>query len=434
MSTQRRFSAMLNDHLAYELLSEETMKRSYLLENLEKDTDWKGGPLPVPFEGSEATNFSYGELTDEDLIGEYDYVRGEVSTYKEIWGAMKWNAKDITQHSSVAGQGEAVVSEQSFLKIFPGQVEKFVDGIKGVVSVNLLCGGHFSKLTADATANNGVIEVDRVERFQIGQKVHLQSLTVTNVATPIGVPGNNTTGFVTAIDVNNDLVTLKDARSGGTVLNFAATNFLVADEAKTYFAGAPIAGRAFTSLRDQLLSNANGGSATLFGQSKLSYPYLQAINVDGSSITAATILDGIFDGWTRVMRLGKGHASDAIMSYRNLGSVMKQLEAGAGAYRHVSTSVSAYGYTKIVVVGVKGQLTIVGVHEMDDDVIYFLDWRAVKLHSDGFFRKQVDPEGKAYYTVRTKNGYVYICDIVFYGEMVVFRPSHCGVIYDIDYP
>jgi hypothetical protein len=431
---------MLNENLSYELLMEETLKRSYLLENVERDDEWKGGPLVIPFKGNSGTSYSYGALTDEDEVHEYDYVRGEISTYKEIWGAIRFNAKDITQHDAIAGQASSVINEQSFLKILPDQVEEFVDGMKDVVSVNLLIGAHFASLSSDATANDGVIEVDRPERFELGQKVHLQSDTVTNIPKPLGSPANNTTGFVTQININKNQITLRDARQGGNLLDFSVTNFTTAANAKTYFQGAPVAGKAFTSLREQLLAPDNvvgsspwNGSANLFGQSKLAYPYLQAINVDGQSVSATNILDKIFDAWTRIQQLGKGHATDAVMSYKNLGSVMKLLEAGAGAYRHVSTEVSAYGYTKIVVVGVKGSLTIIGVHEMDDDVIFFLDWRSLKLHSDGFFRKQVDPEGKAYYTIRATTGYVYLCDIAFYGELVLHRPSHCGVLWGISY-
>jgi hypothetical protein len=417
---------MLNQYLAYELLFEETMRRSYLLENVEKDTDWKNGPLIVPFKGNSATSYSMGALTPQNDISEYGYVRGTVNNYKQIFGAMKWNQDDLIEHDAVGGQSEGVVSEQSFLKIFPDQLEDFVMGMKDLVSINLLSGAHFASLTADALANTGVITVDRPERFELNQKVYLQSGVTANNA--------NITGYVRTIDINSNQVTLYSAKTGGSPLDFATNNLFVADGAKCFFQGGTSTANAFTSLRAQLLPAAAGGTSTLFGQSKLAYPYLQAIASSGATISATNILEKIFDHWTRTMQLGKGHATDVVMSYKHIGSVMKQLEAGAGAYRHVSTKATVYGYTEIVVMGVKGQLKLVAVHEMDDDVIYFIDWRALKLHSNGFFRKIVDPEGKGYYTVRDDvNGYQYICDIAFYGELVVFRPSHCGVLYGISY-
>ena len=422
MATLRSFDDMLNEYLPYELLMEETMKRNYLLQHIEKDNDWKGGSLIVPFKGASASSYKYGGLTATNDIAEYDYVRGEISGYKEIWGTMKWNAKDLIEHGEVSGQNQGLVSEQSFLKNLPDQIEDFVDGMKDVVSVNLLNGNHFATLTADATANDGNITVDRPERFELNQKVVVDD----DDSAPL-------TGYVNSININTSVINLVTTRGGATVVDFSVNNMTTAQNARTYFEGAETAANAFTSLKDQLLSAANGGSATLFGQSKLAYPHLQAINVDGSSITAVNILDKIFDAWTTIQQLGKGHAQHVLMDYKNLGSVMKFLESGAGAYRHVETKASVYGYTEVVVFGVKGQLTLVGVHEMDSDVIYFLDWRALKLHSNGFFRKQVDPEGKAYYVVRETTGYVYICDIMFFGEMVLNRPSHCGVLYGISY-
>jgi len=70
---------------------------------------------------------------------------------------------------------------------------------------------------------------------------------------------------------------------------------------------------------------------------------------------------------------------------------------------------------------------------MDDDVIFLLDWKGIKLHSNGGFMAQRDPEGKLYYTVRNTDGYIYITDMCFFGELVVNTPSCQGVIHDISY-
>ncbi len=422
MATTRSFNDMLNEYLAYDLLAEEQMKRDWLLSNVEKDNDWKGGTLVVPFKGAMPSSYRYGKLTAQSDISEHKFVRGTVSGYKEIWGTMKWNARDLVEHSGLKGQSLGMVSEQSFLKALPETIEEFVDGMKQVVSVNLLSGNHFTKLTADSTANDGVVTVDHAERFQIGQKVIVDDDNSVAI-----------TAYVKTIDINANQAVLVTARGGATVIDFSANNMTTAQNAKVYVEGAETAADAFTSLRSQLLPAAQGGSSTLFGQTKLAYPYLQAVAQSGAAITASNILDKLFDAWTRVMNVGKGHATVAVMSYKHLGSIMKQLELGSGSFRHVETKVNVYGYTEIVITGVKGSLKVVGVHEMDDDVIYFLDWKALKLYSNGYFRKQVDPEGKAYYVVREETGYTYICDIAFFGELVVHKPSHCGVIYSISY-
>ncbi len=419
MSTTRLYNAMLNDYLTYELLKEESEKRSYLLDMVEQDNDWKGGPLPVPFKGSRASSYSFGGLTASSDISDDDYVRGEVSDYKEIWGAIRFRARDLMEHDPVEGQ-PAMVSEQSFLKILPDALEDFIDGMKEAASINLLTGSHFAKLTSDATANDGTIIVDRPERFCLKQKV-----VVDDDATAAA------TGYVDSIDINASTIVLMTARGGATPIDFNSVNKLVAQNARVYIDGAQ--SNSFTSLKSQLLPLAQGGSAQLFGQTKLDYPYLQCPAVPGSAVTSSNILDKIFDGWTTIRKIGKGMATEVWVSYTHLGSIMKLLEIGSGPYRHVETKVSLYGWTEIIVVGVKGQLKIVGINEMDDSEIFYIDKRGMKLHSNGFFRKQVDPEGKQYYVVREQTGYYYITDICFFGELVVNRPSHMGVMYDISY-
>lgn len=422
MVTLASFSNMLNEYLYYELLFEEMVRRNYFLQKVTKDTNWHGGTLVVPFEGNMGTSYSYGQLTADTDISEFNYVRGSVSGYKEIWGSMIWQAKDLIEHVPEAARAKGYINKQSFLKNIHYQLKKFVEGMEDAVSVNLLSGNWFAALTADATANNGQITVNRIERFSLNQKVIVQD----NLATSL-------TGYVKSIDINNKIVTLVTTRGGATVLNFAGTNMLLANVAQCYYDNAQTSANVFTGLRSQLLSSANGGSASLFGQTKLNYPHLQAINVSGTTVTATNILDKLFDAWTQVKQIGKGNATDVLCSYKHLGSIMKLLEAGAGAYRHVHTKVSAYGYTEICLTGVKGDLIIVGIQEMDDDVIYFMDWDALTLHSNGFFEKHADPEGKAYFVKRNTTGYQYIVDIRFYGELVCHHPSHCGVMYGINY-
>ena len=60
MATDRTFSAMLNEHLSYALLREEMKKRVWLLDKVEKDNGWLGGPLIVPFKGAQASSVSFG--------------------------------------------------------------------------------------------------------------------------------------------------------------------------------------------------------------------------------------------------------------------------------------------------------------------------------------------------------------------------------------
>lgn len=413
MSTTRSFQAMLNEYLPNELLKEEFVKRDYLLSKIEKDDSWLGGNLVVPFKAAGASSVAFGSLTASNDIAEDSYIRGGVSGHKEVWGSMIFNHRDLMEHEQI--------SEQNFLKILPGTIEDFLDYMKNVVSVNLLNGAHFAKLTADGD-NTGVIFVDRPDRFVIGQKVYLKDDDT----------ALSSAGYVSTINMNTKGILLVTARGGATPLD--CSNYTVAQNAKVYNDGA--ATNSFSSLRNALLSATNGGDSTLYGVTKTLYPYLQAINVDGSDITGANIMEKIFDGLTTVRQLGKGNPSDVVMSYKNLASCIKRIEASKGAFNVVPNSqrASQYGWTEIEIGSVtKGSLKLVGVQEADDDIIMFIDWRGLKFYSNGFFRKRRSPDGIEYFESRATTGYTYIVDMCLFGELVVQRPSYCGILFGVSY-
>lgn len=419
MSTTRSFQDMLNEYLPNKLLKEELLKRDYILSNIEKDDKWKGGKIIVPFKAAGASSVKMGALTAASDIAEDLHVRGSIDAYKEMWGSMIFNHRDLMDHS-----GRIV--EDSFLKILPDMVEDFMEYIKMVASIQMGTGPHFAKLTVDGTAG-GVIEVDHVDRFVLNQKVTL-------------VDGNTAAAsyYVIAINVNGGTlldgsVTLSATR-GGAAADVSA--YTVAQTAKVYTDGADTT--YFTSIRDTLLSAANGGSATVHGQSKVAYPFLQAVNVAGSSITAANILDKLFDAYTQVRRKAKGRADRFLMSYKNFGSVLKLIENKANGAANWQISVegkkaSLYGWDEITINSVKGPLTIVGIQEWDDDVIAILDMKAMVFRSNGFFQKRKSPEGAEYFEVRNTTGFQYIVDISLFGELEINKPGHCGIIFGISY-
>jgi hypothetical protein len=410
MGTTRSFSAMLNEYLPNELLKEEFVKRDYLISKVEKDDNWLGGTLIVPFKAAGASSVAFGSLTASTDIAEDSYVRGQVSGHKEVWGSLIFNHRDLMEHEQI--------SEQNFLKILPGSVEDFMDYLKNVVSVNLLNGAHFAKLTATGD-NAGNITVDRPDRFVIGQKISVDD----DDSAP-------TTAYVLSINMNTKVVNCATARGGATPADFSG--YSVAQNAKVYNDGAQ--SNSFSALRDMLLSSANGGSSTLYGQTKTAYPYLQSINVSGASVTATNIMQKIFDALTTIRQLGKGNPSDVVMSYVNMAACMKVIESSKGAFNVVpgSQRASQYGWTEIEVGSVtKGALKLVAVQECDDDIIMFLDWRALKFYSNGFFKKRMSPDGIEYFEVRATTGYQYIVDVCLFGELVLLRPSYCGIMYSV---
>jgi len=415
MSTTRTFQSMLNEYLPNKLLKEEMIKRDYILSEVDKDDKWKGGKLIVPFKAAGASSVKMGGLTAASDIGEDQYVRGSIDDYKECWGSMIFNHRDLMDHS-----GRIV--EDSFLKILPDTIEDFMQYMKMTVSIQLGTGPSFAAVTDATSAASGIMIVDRVERFVLGQKVGLKD-------------GNTATAYyyVTAINVNTNAVTLSATR-GGAAADVSA--YSVAQAAKFYTDGADVT--FFTSIRDVLLSAANGGGATIHGQSKVAYPFLQAVNVSGASITATNILDKLFDAYTEVRKKAKGNADRFLMSYKNFGSVLKAIENKTNGAANWQVSVGAkkasvYGWDEIEITSVKGKLTIVGIQEWDDDVIAMLDMKSMVFRSNGFFKKRKSPEGQEYFEVRNTTGFQYIIDVCLFGELEINKPGHNGIIYGISY-
>lgn len=413
MSTNRSFQTMLNEYLTYDLLKEEFMKRDYLFSKVEKDDGWKGGNLVVPFKAAGASSVAFGQLSASTDISEDNYVRGGVSTYKEVWGSMIFNHRDLLEH-------DGKVNEKSFLKILPDAVEDFMDWMKMAVSINMLNGPAFDSFSADGL-NTGITTVNHPDRYNIGQKVVINDT----------VPTGSIIGYVASINMNTSKVAFVTTRGGSTALDLSA--YTLANGSKVYFEGAQT--DSFTSLKLSLLPASAGGSTSLYGVQKTLYPYTQAIAINGSTITQTNILTQLFNGYTTVRRLGKGNPNEAVMSYKNFGAILTQLESTKGAFNIVqgSMKVNVFGWTEVNVIGVKGELKMVAIQEMDDDVIMLMDWRAVKFHSNGMFRKRTAPDGKQYFEQRGTNGYQYILDMSLFGELVLNRPSYCGIIYSISY-
>jgi hypothetical protein len=411
--TTRSFGNMLNDYLANDLLKEEFQKDNYLFEKLDRDDNWSGqGDLIVPFKSAGASSVKFGGLTGSTDIAEDVYVRGKISTMKEVWGSMIFNHRDLMEHEKL--------SEQNLLKILPGTVEDFMEYMKTVVAINLLNGKSVAKLTVDGTVG-GVITLNRPDRLRIGQKLYVDD---DNSAPAFG--------YVRSIDINTKQAVIYDARSGGAVVDLSA--YTVAQNAKVYNDGQQSDG--FLDLKNALLSAANGGDANLYGQVKTASPYTQAINIDGSGITAVNILESVFDALTSVKTYGRGKPTEALMSLKNFGSCVKSIEGYKGAFNVMPGTMKAtpYAWSEIVIGSSTGDMVkLVGLHDMDDDFIPIIDWRGIKFHSNGFFKKRTAPDGKQYFEDRLVTGYVYIVDICLFGEFTVNRPSYQGIIHSIDY-
>lgn len=411
MATTRSFSNMLNEYLPNGLLFDELKKRDWLLKNVDQDDSWLGGSLIIPFLGAVGSTVTFGSLAASNDIAEETTVRGSVSSYKEVWSSMIFNETDLMQHGKL--------SEQNFLKIIPDALERHAAYLKGVISQNLLTGSYIALATATGTSG-GLFYVDQPDRFQIGQKV------IGSNSTPSTV-----TGYVKDINMNTGAVHVVTTRGGVTDVDFSL--YTVALASQLAQDGQTAGG--FLSLRSQLLSAANGGDASIFGVTKVSYPFTQAINVSGSDITAANILSKIFDAYVKIRRIGGGAPFSVVMSYKNFGSALKALEGSKGSFnvKPMSSSAAVYGWDEVEVGGFAGLLKLIAVQEMDDDVIYFLDLKTIKFYTNGGIRRRKNPDGREFYEIRNTTGYQYIVDHCLFGEMVVQEPKKNGILYGISY-
>lgn len=411
MATTSNFDAMLRSFAPDALFREELVKRDWFLNNVEKDDTWLGGNLEVRFQGSRASSVKFGSLTSSADIAQSQYVLGQVTSQPEVWGSLIFNEKDLMRHGKL--------SEQNFLKLLPGEIEDFSDFMKMGLSMSFTNGPKLATLTGDGQIG-GTAVIDRIERVELGQKLRLMD----NNSAAIDV-------YVVGISIDTNTITVSATR-GGAALDISA--YTVAQAAVLYLDGQDVSANQLTSLKASLLSAANGGVATLYGQTKTAYPYLQSVNIAGSTITATNILDQLFAAQTRVRNVGKGNANTIVCSYKHLGSILTRLEALKGAYRMADDmKASLYGWTEVVISGVKGTLKIVAIQEMDDDWMAILDMSALKVYSNGFIKKRVSPDGQLYYVIRNTTGYQYIVDICFFGDMILERPSRCGIIYGISY-
>lgn len=418
MGTTRNFQDMLNDYLPNRLLREELIKRDYFLTKVEKDDNWKGGTIKVPFKGAGASSVKFGGLTSATDISKSTFVKGTITDYVEVWGSLIFDHRDLQEHNGK-------IPESTFIRVVADTVEDFMQHMKEVVSIQLLGKSAFATVTDATNAATGIMVVDKIDRFQIGQKAILDD-------------GNSATMevYVKAINVNDSSVTLSATR-GGAAADVSA--YSVAQSAVFYHDGVwdGTTLTTFNSLRKVLLSAANGGDSSVHGQSKLAYPYLQAVNVSGASITATNILDKIFDAYTEISIKAKGSAKDVLMSFKHLGSVMKLIEIQKGAFKvsEGSMKASEYGWTEITVTSVTGRtLKLVGIQELDDDVIMFVDWSTMTFRSNGFFKKRVNPDsGNEFFEVRNTTGYQYIVDTSLFGELEVRKPGQNGILHSISY-
>ena len=411
----RTFNQMLLDYVPEELLKNEMIKKDWFLQNIQIVDGWAGGEMQVSFKEAAASSFAYGQLTDENDVGESVLVRGIVPGHKYVSATMKINERDLREHG-----GSSKISKQSFLKILPDEINDHVQAFKEIFSHNLLNGKKLAKATASGDAT-GVLKIDRPERLMVGMKLEIRDTA-----------GAVEVGYISEQSLPTLEVKFVTTRGGTTPVDLSG--FTMANFPYVVIPGAE--DKAFASLKELLLPASVGGTTTVFGKSKSVYSYLQSHAENGSTITATNIIGKIFDAYTNHRRFYKGNAQKVVMSFKNFAACMKQLESSKGAFNVVpgSRKTDLYGYDQATIHGVGGGLLeFVACQEMDDDCIMLLDMSTMKFHTNGLIRRIKSPDGLEYYTRRGVNGYVHFLDHECYGEFVLNKPQGNAIIHSINF-
>ena len=408
------FNAMLNEHLHYDLLKEELDKKNYLWKAISHD-DEVSGDIIVPFQAAKASSIKRGAgPTAVADITKHKYTRGSVSfdNIPKVWGSMIFNWEDILNH-------DGRVKQKSFLgKFLPSQVEDFTDKFAEDLNHATLNTASKDAVSGAAGTTGGTVVVNRIERYEVGEYLVFED-------------GEN--GYVSGININTNTLSVVTTLGGSTPTDLST----VEAGDKIYKDGAQTSANQMTSLRDALLTAANGGDASIYGATKLSSPYTQAVNISGSDISASNILEKLFDGLSTFRRKAKVGSTEIWMSLKHLGSVMKKLEQDKGAAKMVegSMKVNQYGFTEIMVFGPKtGAVKIVGIQEMDDDIILGIDPKSLKFHSVKGIQKVKTPDGNLYTVNRSSTtGFDFVTDLYYRGDLIVSRPHRNCIWHSITY-
>ena len=111
----------------YDLLKAEYLKRDWLLSHVQRDDGWKGGTLPVPFKGQQASSVSFGALTAdtdvaiEDIEDEFGETIADYTPYlkERCLSVTQENILPIYFHLSIFSDNKLNLLANSDIFVFP---------------------------------------------------------------------------------------------------------------------------------------------------------------------------------------------------------------------------------------------------------------------------------------------------------------------------
>ena len=413
MSNQT-FSSFLKVYRPVNILMDEVKKRDYLFRTIKKDQKWKGGAYKIPLNTNKASSIKFGALTATSAIHEAGTTMGTESSYIEIYQSLKFNHLDLDLGDNYEG---------SYIKVLKDTIEPAAILYKELISNTILNGSRIDVLLTDGQAG-GTCTVANPERFEIGQLVILRNSDPAAGAF-----------YVTAIDMNAGTLTFSATR-GGSAANISA--YTTAKSSAIYFDNTVNTStgafqNSVNDLRSTILSAAAGGGSTIHGLTKASYKQLQAHNKSLSASTAESLCEDIFKMVIETQKKGRGMANEVLVSYDNYAHIVASIETNRRFT--VADSSFGYGFQSMSIRGIGGVLKITALREMDNDIVFAIDWNAMKLAGYKWFvNETMEKTGSPFFVERERSagvGYEYIQDIKFYGNVVYYFLSYLAAGHSI---
>ena len=441
MSLTRAWQSAINDKLTTVMVMN-LLKRSQFINKLMQEKDWLGtgetitdpsGPrnsYVIEFLGSTIGARKVGSYQDANKIQITDPVRGLVQSYVDFTGSLKVNSKDIRQHK---GKNKT----QSLFGKISRQLTNIMAGHKNDMENMILNGSIISGLTSVADAASGLLTVKRPENFEIGMGVQISATGASST--------KNKELFVISVNKSTKKIGFAVTLGGSaadisTFVGTAAATYICVNGAVAS-TGARTEGMA--SLESILLSSANGGDATYLGKTKTAYPFLQAAEVDGSSMNSSNFLEKLFELYVTDMGLRVKHPEqvkpkDVFLSPLNYAIAKIYLEDYKGQFASTDlTGSNPYGWEGIKVGSDKSGsgLNLFEVPALKDSIIPVLNMDTFAIVSDGgvqFEQDENNPKSEKYwYPTRATGGYTWICDFELAGQFVCGNPESNGIFYNV---
>ena len=483
MAVQGQFGKSLNQLIRLGNLRNHYCRDTWIWRGMEIDPRWRNGDSGgtgtyiVHFEAGKRSSIQIGgALVPKAMMAQPSYVRGSIDQYKRYHTAIELDQEDIWQ------QENARLQETFITYRGATELERNKKNFMYQLTYAMLNGYRWMRST-DVTSlgSGGVVTVDDPSRTTLGERLDL--ITVNKSNGNVGTaPLRNR--WVGKIDINEKELTLYDSRAQALAAGSAGRSNLtgftsgrlstdhlyltlpgaVGGKAATLsgkIGDAANSGVGFTDLRSQVFTpSKGGGSSSLFGQAKANYPYLQSILHDGSGVTTReNFIDAIADGYFNLVKYGQpigvepGNStadtedgSRPIMSRRatRIRAVMsldwhlqlqKYFRDKRSAYfkQTTGTKIDYLDASTFTFMGVDGTvIDAVGVKAMPNDIVYIMGTNVLRFATLGLIKTYKDEQGNYWFKDRSDdNGYKYICDHSFYGDLILKRPAGVVGIYGL---